>query len=48
MLVIVWAVHLYGKITIVSYCMGCVSVRGDITGVSYCMGCASIREDNHC
>ena len=26
MLVIVWAVHLYGKITIVSYFMGCASV----------------------
>ena len=29
MLVIVCVVHLYGKITIVGYCMGCVSVRGD-------------------
>ena len=27
MLVIVWAVHLYGKITSVSYCMGCASVK---------------------
>ena len=27
MLVIVCVVHLYGKITSVSYCMGCVSVR---------------------
>ena len=26
MLVIVCGVHLYGKITSVSYCMGCVSV----------------------
>ena len=29
MLVIVCVVHLYGKITSVSYCMGCVSVQGD-------------------
>ena len=29
MLVFVWAVHLYRKITIVSYFMGCASVRED-------------------
>ena len=29
MLVIVWAVHLYGKITIASYCMGCASLWVD-------------------
>ena len=29
MLVIVWAVYLYGKITIVSYFMGCASVGED-------------------
>ena len=29
MIVIVWAVHLYRKITSVSYCMGFASVRED-------------------
>ena len=29
MLVIVWVVHLYWKITSVSYCMGCLSVLED-------------------
>ena len=29
MLVIVWVVHLYGKITCVNYCMDCASVRED-------------------
>ena len=29
MLVIVWAEHLYWKISSVSYCMGCASVRED-------------------
>ena len=27
MLVIVWVLHLYGKITSVSYCVGCASVQ---------------------
>ena len=29
MFVIVWVVHLCGKITIVGYCMGCASVWED-------------------
>ena len=29
MLVVVWVVHLYGKITSVSYCMGFASVKED-------------------
>ena len=29
MLVVVWVVYLYGKITSVRCCMGCVSVRED-------------------
>ena len=29
MLVIEWVVHLYSKITNVSYCMACASVRED-------------------
>ena len=29
MLVVVWVVHLYGKITSVSYCMDCASARED-------------------
>ena len=32
MLVIVWAVHLYGRITSVSYCMVCASIRLDNQG----------------
>ena len=35
--VIVWMVHLYEKITSVSYC-----------SVSYCMVCTSVWEDNQC
>ena len=27
MLVIVWVLHLYGKITSVSYCTGCTTVQ---------------------
>ena len=42
MLVIVWGLYLYEQITIVSYCMGCASVRED-TSVSCCMDCASVR-----
>ena len=47
MLVIVWFVHLYGKITSVSY-LWAVHLYGKITSVSYCMGCASVWEDNQC
>ena len=47
MLVIVWVVHLYWKITIVSYCMGCASLRVD-NNCELFMGCASILEDNQC
>ena len=32
MLVIVWVVHLYSKITSVSYCMACASVLEDNQG----------------
>ena len=43
MLVIVWAVHLYGKITISSYFMGYASVREDnqcqlLYGLCICTG----------
>ena len=41
MLVIVWIVYLYGKITSISYCMGFASVLED-TRESYCMGCVSV------
>ena len=47
MLVIVWFVQLYWKITIDSYFMGCESVCKK-TRFSDCMGCASLRLDNQC
>ena len=47
MLVIECVVHLYLKITSVSYFMGCESICKK-TRFCDCMGCASVREDNQC
>ena len=47
MLVIVWVVYLYRKITNVSYCWA-VHLYWKITSVSNCMDCVSDQEDKQC